>query len=73
MRLDKRFAISTLALILLVAAAVFVIAGEQRRDRETSLEEIDRFNEVLTKVLDFYVEEKELGDVVDDAIRGILE
>jgi carboxyl-terminal processing protease len=73
LRLDKRFAISALAVILLVAAAVYVIAGEQRRDRETSLEEIDRLNEVLTRVLDYYVDEKELGDVIDDAIRGILE
>lgn len=73
MRLDKRFAISALAVILLVAAAFYVIAGEQARDRETDLEEIDRLNEVLTRVLDFYVEEKELSDVVDDAIRGILE
>ncbi len=73
MRLDKRFAISTLALILLAAAAFYVFAGEQRRDRETSLEEIDRLNEVLTRVLDYYVEEKDLGEVIDDAIRGILE
>jgi carboxyl-terminal processing protease len=73
LRLDKRFAISALAVILLVAAAFYVIAGEQRRDRETDLEEIDRLNEVLTRVLDYYVEEKDLGDVVDDAIRGILE
>jgi len=73
LRLDKRFAISALALILLVAAAFYVLAGEQRRDRETSLEEIDRLNEVLTRVLDYYVDEKELGEVVDDAIRGILE
>ena len=73
MRLDKRFAISALAVILLAAAAFYVIAGEQARDRETDLEEIDRLNEVLTRVLDFYVEEKELSDVVDNAIRGILE
>ncbi len=73
MRLDKRFALLALAVILLVAATVYVIAGEQRRDRETSLEEIDRLIEVVTRVLDNYVEEKELGDVVDDAIRGILE
>ncbi len=73
MRLNKRFAISALALILLVAAAFYVLAGEQRRDRETSLEEIDRLNEVLTRVLDYYVDEKDLGELVDDAIRGILE
>ncbi len=73
LRLDKKFAISALALILLVAAAFYVFAGEQRRDRETSLEEIDRLNEVLTRVLDYYVEEKDLGEVIDDAIRGILE
>jgi carboxyl-terminal processing protease len=73
LRFDKRFAITALAFIVLVAAAFYVIAGEQKRDRETSLEEIDRLNEVLTRVLDYYVEEKELGDVVDDAIRGILE
>ena len=73
MRLDKKYAISALAVILLVLAAFYVFAGEERRDRETSLEEIDRLNEVLTRVLDFYVDEKELGDVVDDAIRGILE
>jgi carboxyl-terminal processing protease len=73
LRLDRKYAISALALILLVTAAFYVFAGDQRRDRETSLEEIDRLNEVLTRVLDYYVEEKELGDVVDDAIRGILE
>lgn len=73
MRLDKRFTISVLAVILLAAAAFYVFAGEQRRDRETSLEEIDRLNEVLTRVLDYYVEEQELSDVIDNAIRGILE
>lgn len=73
MRLDKRFAITVLAVILLAAAAFYVFAGEQRRDRETSLEEVDRLNEVMTRVLDFYVEEEELSDVIDNAIRGILE
>ncbi len=73
MRLDKRFTISILAVILLAAAAFYVFAGEQRRDRETSLEEVDRLNEVLTRVLDYYVEEQELSDVIDNAIRGILE
>ncbi len=60
-------------MILLAAAAFYVFAGEQRRDRETSLEEVDRLNEVLTRVLDYYVEEQELSDVIDNAIRGILE
>ena len=73
MRLDKRFAISALALIVLVAAAFYVLAGEQRRDRETELEELDRLSDVLGKVLDFYVDEKEMNDLVDDAIKGILE
>lgn len=73
MRLDKRFTISILAVILLAAAAFYVFAGDQRRDRETSLEEVDRLNEVLTRVLDYYVEEQELSDVIDNAIRGILE
>ena len=73
MRLDKRFVISVLAVILLASAAFYVFAGEQRRDRETSLEEVDRLNEVLTRVLDYYVEEQELSDVIDNAIRGILE
>jgi len=73
LRLDKRFTISVLAVILLAAAAFYVFAGEQRRDRETSLEEVDRLNEVLTRVLDYYVEEQEISDVIDNAIRGILE
>ncbi len=32
MRLDKRFTISILAVLLLAAAAFYVFAGEQRRD-----------------------------------------
>jgi carboxyl-terminal processing protease len=73
LRLNKRFAISALALVLLVAAAFYVIAGEKRRDRETALEEIDRLNEVLTRVLNNYIEEKDIEEVVDDAINGILQ
>jgi len=74
LKLDKRFTVSLMALIVLASAAFYVVAaGQDERTRETSLENIDRFNSVLGKVLDYYVEEKELGELIDAAIAGILE
>ncbi|MDD3643537.1 MAG: S41 family peptidase, partial [Candidatus Krumholzibacteria bacterium] len=74
MRLRKKWIVAFIAVAVVAAAAWFAVAQEQReRSRETSLEEIDRFNEIITKVLDFYVDEKELGELIDSAIEGILE
>jgi carboxyl-terminal processing protease len=73
LRLDKRYAISALALMLMVLAAMYVFAGEQRREEGTSLEEVDRLSKVLNQVLKYYVEEKEIDELVDSAINGILE
>jgi carboxyl-terminal processing protease len=74
LRIDRKYTVSIIAIIVLALAAFYVFAGEQReKTREASLEEIDRFNEILTKVLDYYIDEKELGEVIDSAIKGILD
>lgn len=73
MRLERKYFVALLFAVVLAAVAFYVFAGEQRgRTKETSLEDIDRFNEVLAKVLDHYVDRKELGELIDAAIEGIL-
>ena len=73
MRLHKRYIIAFIA-VAVIAAGAWVVSGQEQRgrDRDTSLEDIDRFNEVITKVLDYYVDEKDLGELIDAAIEGIL-
>lgn len=58
-------------LTAVVAVSLYVWAEEKRQ--ENPLAEIERFNKVLVKIKDYYVEEKSYSDLMDAAIHGMLE
>ncbi|HSG28628.1 MAG TPA: S41 family peptidase [Candidatus Krumholzibacterium sp.] len=62
-------------LILVVALSAWSIMGAraQEESERSGYEAIDLFNEILVKILDEYVEQKNVSELIDGAIQGMLE
>ncbi len=70
MKLNKKFQVSILILALVTIVSLYVWAEEKKK--ENVLEELERFNEVLIKIKDYYVDEKGYDELIDAAIQGML-
>ena len=68
---NKRLIVSLIILAAIVTASLLVWAGE--KEKENPLDELERFNEVLIKVKDYYVTEKSYKELIDAAISGMLD
>lgn len=67
---NKRLLVLLIILTTVVAVSLYVWAEEKKK--ENPLAELERFNEVLVKIKDYYVEEKSYGELMDAAIQGML-
>jgi carboxyl-terminal processing protease len=71
LKFDKKFLFTILFIIAFSAAAMFVYAQEHRR--ENVLRDMDRFAQVLEKILESYVDELESEELIDAAIKAMLD
>lgn len=73
MRFNKKIAIPLFLLAVIAAVSFYVWAEDHKDEKEENvLEYLERFNEVLIKVKDYYVEEKSYEGLIDAAIKGML-
>ncbi|MBU8923477.1 MAG: S41 family peptidase [Bacteroidales bacterium] len=73
MKKMKKFLIPAVLIVIIGATAWIVSAADEREAGERSqYDELTRFNNVLVKILDFYVEEKDFTELIDGAIDGML-
>ena len=71
----KRIIGLSLVLIVIVGTA-FIVWGQgewTREEKEEAFREIDRFQKVLVRIQDNYVEDTDFGELIDAAIEGMLE
>lgn len=74
MSLRNKIIIPVLLLIIVASGAFFVWAADQKGEKQdTSFEDLDRFRDVMVRILDYYVEEKDFSELIDAAINGMLE
>ncbi|HUV36131.1 MAG TPA: S41 family peptidase [Patescibacteria group bacterium] len=66
----KRLLVLLTILVTVVAVSLYVWAEDKKK--ENPLAELERFNEVLVKIKDYYVEEKSYSELMDAAIQGML-
>ena len=73
LKLDKRIVIAIVFLVVIAAGTFFVWAADQReKNEELDYEHLNRFRDVMVRILDYYVEEKEFDELIDAAIAGML-
>ncbi len=61
-------------LILVIAGALIVWGGEwTQKEKDEAFKDLERFQEVLVKIQDYYIEEKDFGELIDAAIGGMLD
>ncbi|MBN2070425.1 MAG: S41 family peptidase [Candidatus Krumholzibacteriota bacterium] len=74
MKFNKKVIITLVFLIVIAAGSFFVWASDQReKNEELEYEHLNRFRDVMVRILDYYVEEKEFKELIDAAIAGMLE
>lgn len=61
--------------VTVVAAGTFFVGAADRREKDDNLdyEHLNRFRDVMVRILDNYVEKKEFSELIDAAIAGMLE
>jgi carboxyl-terminal processing protease len=73
LRFNRKYTIGLVLVFTLSAAAFFVWAQDQRKQRNsTVLEDLNRFGEVYEKVVDFYATEVDTEKLIEAAINGML-
>ncbi|MCK4537605.1 MAG: S41 family peptidase [Candidatus Krumholzibacteria bacterium] len=73
MKKMKKFLIPAVLIIIIGATAWIVSAADKHEEEDRSrYDELTRFNNVLVKVLEFYVEERDFTELIDGAIDGML-
>jgi len=74
LKLNKRAIIGLLLLCIVVAVAIFVMAGDrEEKQRETVYQNLEQFGAVLDRVLNYYVDEIDAEKLIKAAIDGMLE
>ncbi|MCD6379784.1 S41 family peptidase [bacterium] len=69
----KKLSLLSLILVVVMAGAFLVWGGEwTQKEKDDSFKDLDRFQEVLTKIQDYYIDEKDFGELIDAAIDGML-
>jgi carboxyl-terminal processing protease len=73
LKLQKKYIIGLALVFIVTAAAIFVWAQDQRKQRNSNiLEDLQRFGEVYEKIVDYYVTEVNTEEIIDAAINGML-
>jgi carboxyl-terminal processing protease len=74
LKLNKKAIIGLLLLCIVVAVAIFVMAGDrEEKQRETVYQNLEQFGAVLDRVLNYYVEEIDAEKLIKAAINGMIE
>ena len=69
----KKLSLLSLMLIIVTSGAFIVWGGEwTQKEKDDSFKDLDRFQEVLTKIQDYYIEKEDFGKLIDAAINGML-
>ena len=73
MRLNKKAITTAAILCVLVAATIIVWAGDQQeRERDNAYQNVEKFGNVLDKILNYYVDELDSEQLIKAAINGML-
>jgi len=73
LRPKLKFILPLIFLLVIATGSYFLWAGDQKQESNArQFEDLDRLNEVMVKIMNYYVEEKEFGDLIDSAINGML-
>jgi carboxyl-terminal processing protease len=74
LRLNKKTIIGLLLLCIVVAVAIFVMAGDrEEKQRETVYQNLEQFGAVLDRILNYYVDEIDAEKLIKAAINGMLD
>ncbi len=74
MKLNKKALIGLLLLCIVVAVALFVMAGDrEEKQRETVYQNLEQFGAVLDRILNYYVDEIDAEKLIKAAIDGMVE
>lgn len=74
MKLNKKAIIGLLFLCIVVAVAIFVMAGDrEEKQRETVYQNLEQFGAVLDRILNYYVDEIDAEKLIKAAINGMIE
>jgi len=70
----KKLFLLSFILIVVIAGAFLVRGGEwTQKEKDDAFKDLERFQEVLVKIQDYYIEEKDFGELIDAAIGGMLD
>jgi carboxyl-terminal processing protease len=73
LRFNRKFIVGIVLIFTVSAAAFFVWAQDQRKQRNTNiLEDLKCFGEVYEKVVDYYATEVDTEELIEAAINGML-
>ncbi len=71
---NKRLLVLTILLFVVAVGALVVRGGDwTQKEKEKAFQDLDRFQEVIIRIQDYYIEEKEFGKLIDAAIEGMLD
>ncbi len=74
MKLNKKAIVGLLLLCIVVAVALFVMAGDrEEKQRETVYQNLEQFGAVLDRILNYYVDEIDAEKLIKAAINGMVE
>ena len=73
MKLKMKIIVPVVLFLVIATGSYLLWAADQKQESDSrQYEDLDRFREVMVKILDYYVEEKEFGELIDSAINGML-
>ena len=73
MRPKMKYIIPLIFVIVIATGSYFLWAGDEKQETGVEqYEDLDRFREVMVKILDYYVEEKDFSELIDAAIDGMV-
>ena len=70
----KKLFLLSFILVVVIAGAFLVRGGEwTQKEKDEAFKDLERFQEVLVKIQDYYIEEKDFSELIDAAIDGMLD
>jgi carboxyl-terminal processing protease len=74
LKINKRLTVTAFLLIVIAVVSFYVWAEDRReQDREALFGDLERFSEVVEKIMNYYVDEIDSEELIDAAIKGMLE